>query len=588
MKNISKYSLRFFLKHIGRFKWLFAIMVISIVIGTIMEVITPIYYKQIFDLFVETGVDKSSLVAQMFEYVKVIAALMVVMFISWRINEFSSNYLQSKAMRNIANECFEYLNHHSYRFFSDHFSGSLVRKVGRLMWAFNKFMDKIYWDFTTVIVRVIAILAVVFWFSPLLAWILLGWIVIFAIATLLFARWKFPSEVYASKRDSMLSGNLADVITNTVNVKLFTAHEAELKSFGKNTEEWKRARKRAWDLGSYFNAGQGFFMLALEIVIVVLTIKLWEQDLVTIGFLFLIQGYVLGLFYRLWDLKWMIQGIFDAFADAKEMMDILHTPHEIVDVPGAGKLEVIEGKIEFRKVRFGYLPEQPVLKNFNITIQPGEKIALVGHSGEGKSTITTLLMRLFDIQKGEIFIDDQNIAEVTLKSLRGNISLVPQDPLLFHRSLIENIRYGKPKASKGEVIKAAKLANCHEFISKLKKGYRTMVGERGIKLSGGERQRVAIARAILEDSPVVILDEATSSLDSHSEKMIQQALHRLLKGKTAIIIAHRLSTIMESDRILVVRKGKVVEQGTHRSLLRRRKGIYRHLWEIQAGGFIGE
>jgi len=525
---------------------------------------------------------------EMISIVWIIVGLMAVVFTSWRINEFCSNYIHSHVMRNIVNECFEYLNQHSYRFFSDHFSGSLVRKVGRLMWAFNKLMDRVYWDFIPVIIRVVGILVVVFWYNTLLGALLLAWVLIFAGVTIWFSRWKYPLEILSSKRDTLISGNLADVITNSTNVKLFTAHEYEQGKFARNTGVWQKVRKYAWDLGSYFNAAQGLFMIALEIAVILIVIQLWEQDLVTVGFLFLIQGYIMSLFKRLWDLKWMIQGVYESFADGEEMIKILNTPHEISDVEGALALEVVEGRISFKKVSFEYVRGNKVLRNFNLDIEPGEKIALVGHSGEGKSTITKLLMRFFDIQKGEILFDGQDISQVGLQSLRQNISLVPQDPMLFHRSLADNIRYGNRKASMKEVIKAAKLANCHEFITRLKNGYKTFVGERGIKLSGGERQRVAIARAILEDAPVVILDEATSSLDSYSEKLIQQALKRLLKRKTAIIIAHRLSTIMEADRILVIEKGKVVEQGSHRSLLRHKKGIYKRLWDIQAGGFIGE
>jgi ABC-type multidrug transport system fused ATPase/permease subunit len=267
------------------------------------------------------------------------------------------------------------------------------------------------------------------------------------------------------------------------------------------------------------------------------------------------------------------------------MVAILKTPHEITDMPGAKKLKVKSGAITFKDVYFRFNLEVEILRNFNLSIIGGEKVALVGPSGAGKSTITKLFLRMFDVTSGEVLIDGQVIAKVTQESLRKAIGFVPQEPILFHRTLMENIRYGRQNASDAEVIDAAKKANCHDFISALPHGYETLVGERGIKLSGGERQRVAIARAILKNAPILVLDEATSSLDSESEYLIQQALDVLMQGKTVIVIAHRLSTIMKMDRIVVIDGGKVVADGTHEALLKE-DGLYAKLWNIQAGGFI--
>ncbi len=269
------------------------------------------------------------------------------------------------------------------------------------------------------------------------------------------------------------------------------------------------------------------------------------------------------------------------------MTELLLTPHEVQDAPEAGKLQVRGGEIEFRKVNFGYYDRLPVLKNFNLKINAGERAALIGPSGGGKSTIAKLLFRFHDLRDGEILIDGQNIARVTQDSLRENLAFVPQEPILFHRSLMENIRYGKRNAANAEVIRAAKLAHAHEFITSFPQGYDTLVGERGIKLSGGERQRVAIARAILKNAPILVLDEATSSLDSESEMLIQDALKKLMEGRTAIVVAHRLSTIMQMDRIIVIDGGKIIEEGKHEELLKARKGLYQKLWGIQAGGFAG-
>ncbi|MEK7160774.1 MAG: ATP-binding cassette domain-containing protein, partial [Patescibacteria group bacterium] len=252
-------------------------------------------------------------------------------------------------------------------------------------------------------------------------------------------------------------------------------------------------------------------------------------------------------------------------------------------------LAVSGGEVVFKEVIFSFsdAKERDVLRSINLKIQGGEKIALVGPSGSGKTTLVRLLLRFYDVVSGGIFVDGQNIQNVVLASLRDNIALVPQDPILFHRTIKENIRYGREAASDEEVVNAARLAHCDEFISGLSQKYETFVGERGIKLSGGERQRVAIARAILKNAPILILDEATSSLDSHSESLIQSALDNLMKGKTTIVIAHRLSTIRKMDRIIILEKGTIIEEGTHQELILK-DGLYRKLWNLQAGGFIQE
>jgi ATP-binding cassette subfamily B protein len=290
--------------------------------------------------------------------------------------------------------------------------------------------------------------------------------------------------------------------------------------------------------------------------------------------------------------------VYEHIADANEMTEILLTPLEITDTPNAKNLIASHGKIEFKNVGFGYHENLSVLDKFNITINPGERVAFVGPSGGGKSTITKLLFRFYNIDSGEILIDGQNILNIKQESLWKNLSLVPQEPILFHRSLLENIRYGKPDASEKEIMQASKLAHAHEFISSFPEGYHTLVGERGIKLSGGERQRIAIARAILKNAPILVLDEATSSLDSESEMYIQDALKSIMSakggstsdknGKTVIVIAHRLSTIMQMDRIVVIENGKIIEQGKHQELIKMKQGMYQKLWEIQAGGFIDE
>jgi ABC-type multidrug transport system fused ATPase/permease subunit len=294
---------------------------------------------------------------------------------------------------------------------------------------------------------------------------------------------------------------------------------------------------------------------------------------------------VIQVTHRLWSFSRIIRDLYESFADAKEMAEIMLRPHEIAQNADAEALISEKGKIEFTNVTFGFGDNSPVISDLSLTIAPGERIALVGPSGAGKTTFVKLLMRFYDPKEGAVLIDGQKIKNVDIVSLRSALALVPQDPSLFHRSLLENIRYGRPDASDDEVIAAARLANCDEFISVLPLGYETLVGERGVKLSGGERQRVAIARAFLRNAPILILDEATSSLDSESEGLIQDALLRLMQGRTTIVIAHRLSTIRHMDRIVVMEEGKITEDGAHEALIKN-GGKYSLLWSLQQGGFL--
>jgi len=326
--------------------------------------------------------------------------------------------------------------------------------------------------------------------------------------------------------------------------------------------------------------------MLLEVGFIFSAFYFWSEGKITAGDIALIQTVILNLYGFVFKLGQGIDDVMVALTDMVEVQEILDTPIEITDQPHAKPLHVTQGQITFNNLTFNYTGEgSDEIDNLNLNIKPGESIGLVGHSGAGKSTIVKLLLRFVDPTEGDIQIDNQNIREVTQESLRQSIAYVPQQPLLFHRTLRENIAYGKPNASMDEIIAASKQANAHEFIQSLPKQYDTLVGERGIKLSGGQRQRVAIARAILKDAPILLLDEATSSLDSKSEREIQAAIKNLIQGKTVIAIAHRLSTIQHLDRIVVLEKGKIIEEGNHTELLEA-GGQYQELWSHQQGGFI--
>ncbi|MBP9762900.1 ABC transporter ATP-binding protein, partial [Patescibacteria group bacterium] len=364
----------------------------------------------------------------------------------------------------------------------------------------------------------------------------------------------------------------------------FNGQAREAETMKIVSDDTFRASIRSWRSSEVNGGIQGLANVGLEAGLVTLAIFQWQSGNLTIGDFALLQGYAYTLTNTLSEIGRTLRNLFGALADAKEMVEILEKPIEIKDADPATALAISEGTIHFKNVGFQYHSQSSGVQDLSLAIRGGEKIALVGPSGAGKSTLTKLLFRFYDVQKGSITIDGQDIREITQDSLRQAISLVPQEPILFHRTILDNIRYGRPEATTEEVMAAAKKARCHTFIERLPDGYNTYVGERGIKLSGGERQRVAIARAILKNAPILVLDEATSSLDSESEALIQEALTELMQGKTTIVIAHRLSTVMQMDRILVLDGGKVVDEGSHASLIER-DGLYRSLWNIQAGGF---
>jgi ATP-binding cassette subfamily B protein len=574
----TRETFRIFWNHSKKYPWMIFVLMLSLIGATAAEAFSPYFYKKLFDLLVGSGSlpQLSVIVLDI-----LIAALIAWAF--WRLATFVNNIFQPSVMRDLLNTCFSYLHDHSYDFFSSNFSGSIVKKVGRFERAFEDITDQLYWSLFPTALKVLTIIVILYFVGQVFAWTALIWCIVYVGFSVWFALFKLKYDVESAELDTQVGGNLADTITNNINIKLFGGKKRESKSFEKLTQKQYVIRKWTWDLSSVNEAVQGGLFAILEFALLTLAIHAFKQGHLTLGDFALLQGYMTQMFSRLWDLGRQIKNIYSRLGDAEEMTSMLLTSHGIMDRSNT-KLKVASGSIQFQNVTFGY-DKHKIFENFNLSIEPGQRVAFIGPSGGGKTTIVKLLFRFFDIQNGTISIDGQNIADITQESLRANLALVPQEPILFHRSLFDNISYGNPTASKDEVIKAAKLAHCHEFISKFTDGYETFVGERGVKLSGGERQRVAIARAILKDAPILVLDEATSSLDSESEYYIQDALKNLMKDKTTIVIAHRLSTIMQMDRIIVIEKGQITEEGKHEELLKASQGTYQKLWHIQAGGF---
>ncbi|MEX2028311.1 MAG: ABC transporter ATP-binding protein, partial [Candidatus Curtissbacteria bacterium] len=351
------------------------------------------------------------------------------------------------------------------------------------------------------------------------------------------------------------------------------------------TKDEETKRRKAWYFDNFQNVIKAVMMFALQTAVLFGNLKLWYSGELTLGTFVLIQTYMVTIFLILWNLGRSLSKAVKSLTEMQEVIDIFDIVPDILDPKKPEPLKIGLGRIVFNNVSFTYQEGSDVLDDFNLDISSGERVGLVGHSGAGKSTITKLILRFADIMQGSITIDGQDIKNITQNDLRSVVSYIPQESILFHRTIGENIAYGRPSATQEEIIAAAKSAHADEFISNLPRGYDTMVGERGVKLSGGERQRVAIARAMLKNAPILVLDEATSSLDSVSEHYIQDAFNELMKGKTTIVIAHRLSTIQKMDRIIVLENGRIAEEGTHKELLDK-GGVYANLWSHQTGGFL--
>ncbi|MEX4007904.1 ABC transporter ATP-binding protein [Neoaquamicrobium sediminum] len=560
------------------------LITVAVLASTAADVLTPLYSGRLVDAVARgAATDELAWNAAIAAFSMLIA--LSTMAIALRHFVFQAIVgLTLRMMSDISADAFARVQRFSTDWHANSFAGSTVRKVTRGMWALDLLNDTILIALLPSTVMLLGSTLLLGWYWPMMGVIVgTGSLIYIAITVSLSLWYVAPAASLANAWDTRLGGALADAVSCNAVVKAFGAEQREDARLAKVVDKWRHRTHRTWTRGTVNGTTQGVTMLFLRAAVIGFAIVLWSEGRASAGDIafvltsfFVLQGY-------LRDVGMHVRNVQRSVNDMEELVDIHAQPVTVADLPGAPPIVIEEGRIAFENVTFHYGGHiEPLYRDFSLEIRAGERVGLVGHSGSGKTTFVKLIQRLHDVTGGRIVIDGQDISAVQQASLRAQIAIVQQEPILFHRSLAENIAYARPGASQADIERAAKLASAHDFIERLPKGYATLVGERGIKLSGGERQRVAIARAFLADAPILILDEATSSLDSESEVLIQQAMERLMVGRTTLVIAHRLSTVRALDRLLVFDKGEVIEEGDHVSLIRLEGGIYRRLFERQA------
>ncbi|HHJ0490044.1 TPA: ABC transporter ATP-binding protein [Legionella pneumophila] len=577
--------------HIGSFMWHFLKpyrrMVFLFILLALMAGFWGPFNSLLIKSFINTLAAKTN---TDFSSLYWIAGLLVLNFIvfdniTWRTLGYLNYKYEAVIKNQIISQTFEYVLGGSTQFFQDNLSGRIATQITTLADNLEIILHRVSVDFLRGASLLVVSFITAYFVNVLFFYILFLWFIAFASFSIwMSAQLVELSDDHASS-ESQLSGQLVDSLANQSNIRIFSRKIYEVERMNTFFSLVQRAFQRKELFIVLLCCAQGGMIAVMMGLASITLIHLYGKGLVSIGDFALILGLSMELGHMMWYTMYQVDQFNQALGKARQSLNALVIPHEIQDKDNASQLVVTQGRIEFSKVKFHYQGGYSLFQNKSVTIEAGQKVGLVGYSGSGKSTFVNLILRLYEVVDGQILIDSQNLSEVTQESLRQAIAMIPQDPTLFHRSLMDNIRYGRTKASDQEVISASKRAHAHEFISLLPEGYETLVGERGVKLSGGQRQRIAIARAILKNAPILMLDEATSQLDSITESNIQESLWELMQGKTTLVVAHRLSTLLHMDRILVFDKGHIVEDGTHTELLSL-GGLYKTLWDAQVGGFL--
>ncbi len=583
--NIPKKLGAFVSLFLKRHPWTMLIFTVFILYEAFIAPMNAYLLKIIIDSTISTGDHLELLIPTLLMPGMLYVGVQVMMNVIFSIYRYFHLLFYPKAMSDIAGTMHHYLTGHSYRYFSEHFSGSLSKKILDLCMGFESLVQIMVHNLIPKTLSIIGSSIILYFVQPYFGALLFIWAIIYIGISYMMSKGSEKLSYAMSEAGNNMNGKLVDSIVNVMSAKLFAnAKHEEGILFGSIDNLMAKDRKLQWYLLKA-NILQGILIAILIFLMLSALIYARIEKMVTIGDFALILTLSSAIANNIYNMGEQILGFAKMAGNCRQSLNMIVEPHEIKDEPDAKALIVSKGKIVFEKVQFHYQGSEQLFDNKTVSIEPGQKVGLVGHSGSGKSTFVNLILRLFEVNQGRILIDDQDVKKVTQSSLRKNIGMIPQDPSLFHRSLLDNIGYAKVDATKEEIIAAARQAHADEFISALAQGYDALVGERGVKLSGGQRQRIAIARAFLKNAPILILDEATSQLDSLTEQYIQDSLWTLMQNKTTIVVAHRLSTLLHMDRILVFEKGKIIEDGTHAALLAQ-NGHYAQLWKAQVGGFL--
>lgn len=561
-----------------------AYIALFITAATVTEIFVPLFAGRLIDALAADARDNALM---LFAAMAALGLVMVVLrHFAWAgIIPFTL-----RMMRDVTHNAFHRVQRFSTDWHANAFAGSTVRKITRGMWAFDTLNDVLLLQLLPSLVVLIGTMLLLGWHWPVLGLVMaVGAAVYIAMTVLLATRWAAPAATLSNAWDTKLGGLLSDAVGSNAVVKAFGAEDREEGRVGALLAKWAKRTQRTWMRYTWSGSAQILVLWGVRSAITGTALWLWWRGHATPGDVtyvlasyFVVHGYLSDIGFHIHHLQRSVN-------EMEELVDLHDQPLGIDDRADAVPIRIGAGAVSFDDVTFRYAGhDSPLYEHLDVRIGGGQRIGLVGHSGSGKTSFVKLIQRLYDVNEGRVTIDEQDVSHATQQSLRAQIAIVQQEPILFHRSLADNIAYARPEASQAEIEAAARLANAHDFIAKLPRGYATPVGERGVKLSGGERQRVALARAFLADAPILILDEATSSLDSESEALIQQAMDRLMKGRTAIVIAHRLSTVRTLDRILVFDQGRVIEDGDHDSLLANPDGQYRRLFDRQSGNIVDE
>ncbi|NTW62101.1 ABC transporter ATP-binding protein [Candidatus Saccharibacteria bacterium] len=581
--DTNKYTLKLYWEQVRKHKVGFFVSLIFIPVAALMmNTLLPYYFSQTLGLLVannQTLVWQNLFIASCVGLGGALANMIGFQFLTRH---------EANIRSNLGNDTFISLIKKDVRFFVNEKVGALTSRYIDFVTSYVELQDLLIMRTLGFVLSISIGLIIVFAKSQILALIIAGLI----IALILQVKWSVKKRAkWRHIRKNLtgeIHGEIADAFTNNLIVKTFANEDSEINNLRKKHDEYRHAFIKDIGFLGYEGSARLTVMMIIQIVAVGLCSYFITKNIIDIATTIFVLTYLQRLSTQVFELGGILNGYDQALLKAAPLSDMLQKETLINDSPDAIKLIDISPNIEFENVSYRYNDtDEEVIQNLNLSVRAGEKIGLVGNSGAGKTTITHLLLRFSDVSEGSVKIGGHDIRDVTQESLRKSIAYVPQEPMLFHRTLRENIAYGKPDASEEEIVNAAKKASALEFIEKIPHGLDAIVGERGIKLSGGQRQRIAIARAILKDAPILILDEATSALDSENEKLIQAALVKLMAGRTSIVIAHRLSTIAKMDRIIVLEDGKIYEQGTHKELLAK-NGIYAKLWSHQSGGFIDD